>query len=196
MTLKDPYEVIISKLREYPNDVPVDKNGNVSEEFRQYVKLYFTPEEADFVQHLEVKPLSARELAKRSGKDRAETKQILKDLVDKALIQDIGGFSHFLTMAHFINIGLKSKKMMQRLGIKGPELYLKFFIEDKFYKRYESSDKGTPFTRVVPVEKALDYHSEISNVEEMHRLIDDCYAPIVTTPCPCRKRTDILGIRE
>ncbi|MFX0099630.1 MAG: ATP-binding protein [Candidatus Hodarchaeota archaeon] len=196
MTNEDPYEVIIKKLREYPNDVPLDKNGNVSEAFREYVKLFFTPEEAEIVQHLEVKPLRLREISKRLGKDRAETKKIMEELTDKALIQDIGGFSHYLTIAHFLNIGLKSSKMSERLGKKAAKLYQKFFVEEKFYKRYESSDAGTSFTRVIPVEKALDYHSEIKDAEEMHRLIDNAMDPIVTTPCPCRGRTDLLEIRE
>ena len=196
MTVEDPYDVIISKMREYPNDVPLDKEGNVSEAFREYVKLFFTPEEAEIVQHLEVKPLSLGKISKLLGKDRAETKKIMRELTEKALIQDIGGYSFYLTMAHFLNIGLKSKKMLERLGKKAAELYLQFFIEEKFYKRYESSDAGTSITRVIPVEQALDYHSEISNAEEMHRVIDNCLGPIVATDCPCRGRTDLLGIRE
>ncbi|MHA1147947.1 MAG: ATP-binding protein [Promethearchaeota archaeon] len=196
MTTEDPYEIIISKMREYPNDVPLDKDGNVSGAFRKYVKLFFTPEEAEVVQHLEVRPLGLREISKRLCTDRAKTKKIMKELVNKALIQNIGGYSHYLTMAHFLNIGLKSKKMLERLGKKAAELYMQFFIEEKFYKRYESSDAGTPLTRVIPVEEALDYHSEITNAEEMHRVIDNCTPPIVTTPCPCRGRTELLGIRE
>ena len=41
MSAKDAYEVIINKMREYPNDVPLDKDGNVSEAFRECIKLLF-----------------------------------------------------------------------------------------------------------------------------------------------------------
>ncbi len=192
----DPYEVIISKMREYPNDIPINKDGNISDAFREYIKLMFTPEEAEIAQHLEVKPLRLKVIAERIGKDTKETKQIMDEMAFKGIIQDIGGYSYFLTVAHLFNIGFKYSKALERLGKKGAELYQQFFIEEKFYKRYESSDKGTSLTRVVPIEKSIDYQSEITNAEEIHKLIDNCMLPIVATDCPCRNRTEILGVRE
>ncbi|MBD3254190.1 MAG: 4Fe-4S dicluster domain-containing protein [Candidatus Lokiarchaeota archaeon] len=192
----DPYEVILKKMREYPNDVPVDDEGNVSEAFKQYIKLFYTPEEAEIAQHLEIMPLSVKTIAERIGKPRKETKQILEQMAEKGIIQDTAGYSYFLTVAHLFNIGFKYSKALERLGKKGAELYQKFFIEEKFYKRYESSDKGTPLTRIVPIEKAIDHQSVITNAEEIHRILDNCSPPIVATDCPCRKRTETLGIRE
>jgi len=61
--IEDPYEVILKKMREYPNDIPVDTNGNISEAFREYVKLMFIPEEAEIAQHLEIKPQNIYEIA-------------------------------------------------------------------------------------------------------------------------------------
>ncbi|MFO8019049.1 MAG: 4Fe-4S binding protein [Promethearchaeia archaeon] len=191
-----PYDVIIDKMKEYPNDIPRDEEGNVSEAFKEYIKLFFTPEEAEIAQHLEIMPLSVRKIAERLGKDRKETRRILKDMADKGIIQDIGGFSYFITVAHLLNIGFKYSESLKRLGKKGAELYQKFFIEEKYYKRYESSDKGTSLTRIVPIDKAIDHQSIITNAEEIHKVIDNCLPPIVATDCPCRKRTETLGIRE
>ena len=196
MKRSDPYEVILSKMREYPNDIPVDENGDISEAFKDYIKLFFTPEEAEIVQHLEIMPLSIGKIAKRLGKPRKETKKILEDLADRGVVQDTGGYSYFLTVAHLFNIGFKYSKSLERLGKKGAELYQQFFIEEKFYKRYESSDQGTPLTRIVPIEKSIDHESLITNAEEIHRIIDNCMPPIVATDCPCRNRTETLGIRE
>ena len=36
----------------------------------------------------------------------------------------------------------------------------------------------------------------ISNAEEIHGILDTCNGPIVVTDCPCRNRTEILGVRE
>ncbi|TFG05952.1 MAG: 4Fe-4S dicluster domain-containing protein [Promethearchaeota archaeon] len=196
MEISDPYDVIIKKMREYPNDIPVDETGNVSEAFKEYLKLFFTPEEAKVAQHLEIMPLSVNEIAKRMGKSRKETKQILKNMADKGIIQDIAGYSYFVTVAHLFNIGFKYTKALERLGKKGAELYQQFFITEKFYKRYESSDEGTPLTRIVPIEKAIDHQSVITNAEEIHQILDNCIPPIVATDCPCRNRTETLGIRE
>ena len=190
------FDVILEKMREYPNDVPLDDDGNISSAFRDYIKLMFTPEEAEIVQHLDIKPLSINEIAKRIGKDRKETKSILKDMADQGIIQDIGGYSYFLTVAHLFNIGFKYSKAMERLGQKGADLFQQFFINDKYYKRYESSDAGTPLTRIIPLNKSIDRESLISNVEEIHGIIEDCQEPIVVTDCPCRNRTDLLGERE
>jgi ferredoxin/DNA-binding Lrp family transcriptional regulator len=192
---KDPYEKILENMREYPNDIPL-VDGEISEAFREYIKLLFTPEEAQIAQYLEVKPLSVRTISQRIGKSRKETKNILKDMADKGLIQDIGGYSYFITVAHLFNIGFKYSKALERLGEKGAKLYQQFFIEEKYYKRYESSDAGTSLMRIIPINKAIDRKSEILNVEEVHQILDNCQRPIVITDCPCRNRTEILGIRE
>ncbi|GAG83605.1 unnamed protein product, partial [marine sediment metagenome] len=102
-----------------------------------------------------------------------------------------------MTIAHLFNMGFKYSKAAERVGgIKAAELYQKFFIRDKFYHRYTSSDLGTSLVRVVPVNKAIDYESKVSNAEEIHGIIDTCQTPIMVTDCPCRKRAETLGIRE
>jgi hypothetical protein len=191
----DPYDRILENMREYPNDIPM-VDGKISEAFRQYIELMFTPKEAEIAQHLEVIPLSIGEICRRIGKDRKETKTILKDMAEKGIIQDIGGYSYFVSMAHLLNIGFKYSKALERLGKKGAELYLQFFIKEKFYKRYEASDEGTSITRVVPINKSIDSKSTVMIAEEVHGIIDHCQGPIVITDCPCRNRTEILGIRE
>ena len=40
----DPYEKILQNMREYPSDIPI-KNGKISEAFREFIILLFTPEE-------------------------------------------------------------------------------------------------------------------------------------------------------
>lgn len=192
---KDPYEKIIENMREYPQDIPIS-DGEVSKAFREFIELLFTPEEAEIAQYLEVRPQPVRILAKKIGKEKEEVEKILEDMADKGIIQDIGGYSYFLTVAHLFNVGYKYSKALERLGEKGAELYEKFFIEEKFYKRYETSDKGTSLMRVVPVEHSINYQTEILNVEEVHRILEDCQKPIVITDCPCRKRKEILGERE
>lgn len=192
----DTYNTIISKMQEYPNGIPLDKDGNPSKAFIEYIKLLFTPEEAEIAQHLEIKPLSVSQISKRIGKDRKETRRILEEMAYNGCIQDIGGYSFFLTMPHLLNIGYKYKKALDRLGKKSADLYQQFFIKEKFYKRYESSDKGTSLTRIIPIETVIDHSSEIVNHEVIHHLFDNCIGPIVITDCPCRNRTEHLGARE
>lgn len=191
----NPYDRILENMREYPNDIPMVE-GKISAAFIEFIKIMFTPEEAEIAQHLEVTPLSVREISKRIGKDRKETKRILQEMAEKGIIQDIGGYSYFIAMAHLFNNPYKYSKAFERFGKRGAELYVQFFIEEKFYKRYESSDAGTSITRVIPVNTAIDNQSMILNAEEIHGIIENCQKPIVITDCPCRKRTEILEIRE
>lgn len=193
--ITDPYEKILQNMREYPNDIPI-VDGNVSEAFRAYIKLLFTPKEVEVAQYLTVKPQSINRIAKKIGKSKEEIKEILEEMTNSGIIQDIGGYSYFLAMAYLLNMGFKNSKTFERLGKKGAELYHQFFVEEKFYKRYESSDAGTPITRIVPINTSIDHKSVISNAEEIHGILDMCKGPIVVTDCPCRKRTEILGVSE
>jgi len=191
----DPYEIILNNMREYPSDIPI-VDGKVSEAFREYIKILFSPKEAIIAQHLTIRPQSVNAISKKIGKNKEATKGILEDMTKKGIIQDVGGYSYFLAMAHLLNMGFKYSRTLKRLGKKGAELYQQFFIEEKFYKRYESSDKGTSLTRIVPINLSLDHQTTISNAEEIHDIIEKCMGPIVITDCPCRKRTETLGIRE
>ena len=191
----DPYERILQNMREYPNDIPI-VDGKISEAFREFIKLLFTLDEAKVAQYLTVKPQSVTKIAKKIGKSKEDVKKILENMTNSGIIQDIGGYSYFLAMAHLLNMGFKNSKTFERLGKKGAELYHQFFIEEKFYKRYESSDAGTPITRIVPINTSIDHKSVVSNAEEIHGILDTCKGPIVVTDCPCRNRTEILGVRE
>ena len=191
----NPYEVIIEKMKEYPAGIPM-RDGKVSPAFEEYIKLLFTPEEAEIAQHLEIRPLPVEVIAQRIGKPEDETKEILDRFTNSGAIHDIFGYSLFLIMPHLMNTGFKNSNAFKKLGRRGAELFQEFFIEDKFYKRYESSDAGTPQSRVIPIDKSIRHNNEIVNTEEVHRIIDECIKPIVITDCPCRGRTDLLGTRE
>ncbi|MFW9825267.1 MAG: ATP-binding protein [Candidatus Thorarchaeota archaeon] len=191
----DPYEQVLLNMREYPNDIPI-VDGEISEAFREFIKLLFTPEEAEIAQHLTVRPQSVGSISTKINKSKENTKEILEKMVENGVIQDIGGYSYFIAMPHLLNMGFKYSKTFERLGKKGAELYQEFFIKEKFYKRYESSDAGTPITRIVPIDKSIDHQSRVSNAEEIHGIIENCLGPIVITDCPCRNRTELLDIRE
>ncbi len=193
--LDNPYAVIIEKMKEYPSGIPM-KDGKVSPAFAEYIELLFEPEEAEIAQHLEIIPLPVEVIAQRVGKSEEETKRILDRFTEAGLIHDVFGYSLFLVMPHLMNTGFKNSNAFKRFGSRSAELFQQFFVEEKFYKRYESSDAGTPQSRVIPVGKSIRHNNEIVAAEEVHRIIDECTKPIVITDCPCRGRSDLLGTRE
>ena len=195
----DPYEKIIETMKkEYVNSIPL-VDGDVSESFREFIKMLFTPEEAEVAQYLTTRPQGAGKIAKKIGKSRAETKKILDEMTYNGLLHDMGnGYSHFMIMAHLLNMGWKYKKTAERVGgIKAAQLWEQFFVDEKFYKHYTASKKGNTVNRVVPVNTAIHYESKVNTAEEIHGIIDECSEPIVATDCPCRSRQDTLGnVRE
>ncbi|MHA1486807.1 MAG: hypothetical protein ACTSSC_06515 [Promethearchaeota archaeon] len=112
--ITEPYDKILHNMREYPNDIPI-VDGKVSESFRAYIKLLFTLEEAEVAQFLTVKPQSIIRIAKKIGKSKEEIKEILEAMTNSGIIQDIGGYSYFLAMAHLLNMGFKNSKTFERL---------------------------------------------------------------------------------
>jgi len=79
--------------------------------------------------------------------------------------------------------------------LKAAQLHTEFFIEDKYYRNYESSKKGTAIWRSLPVEQAIDPGVPIRDFEEAHRVIDE-QTSIALVTCPCRSRREKLGVRE
>jgi ferredoxin len=63
------------------------------------------------------------------------------------------------------------------------------------YKRYETGDQGTPVGRTIVVNKSLQYEEKILDCEEAYAVIDTA-KHIQLVPCPCRTRTEKMGIRE
>lgn len=80
--------------------------------------------------------------------------------------------------------------------IEAAKLYQEFFIKDEYYRHYESSDMGTQTWRTIPVKRALKPQEKILDSEEAHAIIDASVTDPVLSPCPCRTRTEKLGIRE
>jgi len=194
--IQDPYDQIIENMKEYPNGVPM-VNGEVSKAFKEYIKLLFTPEEAQIAQYLQIRPLPIKKISNLINKSENETKSILDSLADNGSIHDIFGYSHFLIMAHLLNMPFKlSTERTLAIREKAAELYQQFFIKEKYYKRYESSDAGTSVFRVIPINKLVENSTQISNAEEIHGIFNNCMEPITITECPCRQRTEILGNRE
>ena len=110
---KDPYERILQDMREYPNDIPI-VDGKISETFREFIRLLFTPNEAEVAQYLTVHPQSINRIAKKVGKSKEMIKDVLEKMTDSGVIQDIGGYSYFLAMAHLLEYGIQKFKNFRK----------------------------------------------------------------------------------
>jgi Pyruvate/2-oxoacid:ferredoxin oxidoreductase delta subunit len=170
--------------------------GSFSEAFIDYLKLLYTPEEAELVQHLRMMRnfTTAADVASVAGKDEEAVKKVLDDLLSRSFIVGLGGVYALPEIPLLVNIH-QFRLKAEPEDLEAARLYQQFFIKDGFYKYYESSEKGTPLTRVIPVEAAVEHKQKILDTEEAHRIID-AQSRLALVPCPCRTRTEKMGVRE
>ena len=195
MEANDLYLQIAKTLDQGPLTAP--RAGNeISRAFIEFLKLVYPAEQAEIVRHLSMpyKFLSAAQLAAAAGRDEAFVRQTLDALAARCAIIGVNGLYclpliPMLLNNHHFYASLKPD------DVAAAKLYQQFFIKEGFYKYYESSEKGTPVMRVIPVMRSIEPRQKVLDTEEAHRVIRDC-REIAMVPCPCRTRAEKLGSRE
>ncbi len=174
------------------------KGGDYSPAFLEYLELLFTPEEAEVASFLSVTPhrVTAEDIAERAGRPAEEIEPVLARLAEKGVIVGFGGQYMLPVIPLLINYHPFRNKDDEDT-MKAGKLYQDFFIKDGFHKYYVSSAAGTPQRRVVPVEQSVAGGQQVLSHEEVDYFLDQANMGAYTlAPCPCRNRTEKLGIRE
>ncbi len=195
MSGNDPYLKIYEKIERGPLGAP-KAGGEVSQAFLAFLKLVYTPDQAQVVQQLEVPYRFKKipEIAQAAGRDEAAVKSALDALAGKCAIIGINDM-YCLPMIPMLLNNHQFYARLQPEDLEAAKLYQQFFIKEGFYKYYESSEKGTPTMRVIPVRRSLEPSQKILDTEEAHKIIQSANH-LALVPCPCRTRTEKLGIRE
>ncbi|MFO8048572.1 MAG: 4Fe-4S binding protein [Desulfosudaceae bacterium] len=186
------------KFNEGPQTAPADAEGNPQPSFINHLQLCYTPEEADLLQHLD-RPgrfLSTQEVAERAGKPPEEVETILSSVNKKNGVLGMPGVYSLPPMPILFNIHQFYPEVKSD-DLKAAQLYQDYFIKDSFYRYYEGSMKGTPVFRTIPVDVVIEAEQRVLPAEEAHDFILN-HAPeeLALVPCPCRTRTEKMGIRE
>lgn len=174
------------------------KDGDFSPAFMEYLKIIFTPDDAEVASFLSVEPnlRSAEEVAELSGRPLEEVEKVLARLHEKGLILGLPGYYMLPPAPVLLNVhqifGADDEDTM-----KAADLYQEYFINEGFYKFYTSSAAGTPMRRAVPVEQSISEGQQVLSHEDIDSFLDqanmEAYALM---PCPCRTRTEKMGTRE
>jgi ferredoxin len=184
----------------------VDKNfqtapkagDDLSEAFIAYLKIVYTPEEAELVQHLFMPPefKTLEELADATGKSADDVQHILDPLIAKGFILVFKGLHCIPPIPRLVNLHMFYPDIHPQ-DREAARLYQQFFIKEKFYKYYGTSSKGTPVLRAIPIDKTIHPEEKTFSAEEAHQFIRDLPTEdFQLVPCPCRTRTEKLDIRE
>lgn len=196
--MKDaPYYRIAEGLDKNPTGAP--KLGDeFSPAFIALLKILYTPEEAEIIQHLKVfdKFTTIEQVAEITGKDVAEVADIIKQVKGKSGIIGEGGKYCLPPMVRVFNAYHYYPEIKPK-DVEAAKLFQNIFIKEGFYKPYESSAKGTPASRSIPIGKAIAKEEKILEAEEAHDLIRNLPTDdLALVSCPCRTRAEKLGIRE
>jgi len=192
-----PYRRLTKKLQMGTLGVPT-KDGDFSPAFQRYLRLLYTPAEAELASFLPVDPgrATATDVAEKAGRPVGEVEEALNRLVEKGVILGIGGLYLLPVMQVLLNI----HQFREGIGaddLKAAELYQDFFIRDGFYKFYQSSAKGTLRRRTVPVDQSISERQRVLSHEEIVAFLDRAtMGAMALVPCPCRNRTEKMGVRE
>ncbi len=191
------YRKLAERLDMNMTGVP-KKNGDFSESFLKYLGILFSPEEAEVASFLSVEPnrRTPAEIAEKSGRPVEELEPILNGLAERGVIIGLGEQFFLPIMPLLLNYHPfkdKDDEDTQKAG----ELYQEYYIKDGFYKFYESSAEGTPQRRAIPVDESVAGGQKVLSHEAIDHYLDQAnMGAFALAPCPCRNRTEKMGIRE
>jgi len=192
------YINLYKKIYANVQTAPRNSEGNASPAFMKFIKLSYTPEEAQILQHMErpLTPMPTRQIADLAGKPVDEVEAVLDALLKKNGVMGMTGVYTLPMMPMIVNRH-QFYPDVKPDDVKAAELYQEFFIKDEFYKFYEASMAGTPTLRAIPVGKTIAAEQKVLGAEEAHDFIMN-YASedMALVPCPCRTRTEKMGVRE
>jgi len=177
---------------------PKEVTGGLSKAFIEFLKIVYSPEESELVQHLQMhKPITIEEIVTASGMDEGIVTGILDSLSDRGAVTVQGGHKMQLpSIPMLLNLHNFYPEIKED-DLKAAELYQQFFIKEKFYRFYATSDKGTPVLRSIPIEQTIHPEEKTYTAEEAHALVNSLpNDDLALVPCPCRTRTEKMGIRE
>ncbi len=172
-------------------------NGDISKAFLAFLKIVYSPKEAELVQHLDVyAPKTAKELADISNIDIEVVKETLFPLTRRAALIGSKEKYRLPVIPSLLNLHMFYPDIKPN-DLEAAKLYQQFYIKEHFFKYYATSEKGTPMLRAIPVNKAIHPETKTFDAEEAHAFIKGLGTKdLALVPCPCRTRTEKLGIRE
>ena len=193
------YTNIAQKIEEQdPHTAPKAEDGSIHEAFISHLKLIYTPEEAEIVQHLNLLEdfTPTERLAEMTGKSLADVEKILASVHKKNGVVGLENLYCLPPIPLIVNANSFDPEVKPD-DLKAAALYQEYFIEGGFYKYYESTEKGTPMARIIPVNHAIEASQKVLAAEEAHDYISNHTSDELSlVPCPCRTRTEKMGIRE
>jgi Na+-translocating ferredoxin:NAD+ oxidoreductase subunit B len=177
------YQRLAQKLDELPNRFPRTESGI---ECRMLAKV-FTPEEATLSCAMNLEPEPAAAIANRARIDHKETRDTLKKMVAKGLIDLRKGEGEFTYALRPFVVGFYEGQL-PRMDKEMAELFEQYYKETKGGVLRPSP----ALHRVIPVGRAIPLKINIDPYEQATAFLENAQSWGVRE-CICRKQQHLLG---
>jgi Na+-translocating ferredoxin:NAD+ oxidoreductase subunit B len=179
----DIYHRLARTLDELPNRFPRTESGI---EYRMLAKI-FTQEEALLACGMNLEPETAAVISDRAGTDPRETRNTLKRMVAKGLLDLRKGEGEFTFALRPFVVGFYEGQL-PRMDKEMAELFEQYYLETK-----GAVLRPTPaLHRVIPVGRAIPFRINIDPYEQATALLEKAQSWGVRE-CICRKQQHLLG---
>jgi ferredoxin len=177
------YQRLAKRLDTLPNRFPATQSGI---ELRMLEKL-FTPEEANLAAVMQLEAESFTEIAIRAGIDPKVTRDTLKRMVAKGLIELKKGEGEFTYALKAFIVGFYEGQL-SRMDVEMAELF------EQYYRESQGSllREIPALHRVIPVERAIPVKVNIDPYERATEMLEGAQSWGVRD-CICRKQQQLLG---
>ncbi|VFQ46969.1 ATP-binding protein [Desulfoluna butyratoxydans] len=194
---KDAYIIIAERMNRNPMRVP-RVEGEFTPSFIEYLKLVYTPEEAEVVRHLDVLPafVTFEQVAEATGLSVEEVGRRIESAHHKNALVGMGTMFCLPPIPVLLNLHHFYSDLRED-DLEAITLYRDFFIDKGYGRYYETSEAGSPVFRTIPVEEAIRCGEKVMTSEEAHSFVESLSTEdFVMVPCPCRTRAEKAGDRE
>lgn len=183
-TFFDPYKELAVRLDSLPNGFPPTEDGA---ELKVLAKL-FTPEEAVLASKLKITLESAEQIAARLGVEYTPTRQLLKSMAGKGLI-NAGRIDDGLGygLLPFV-VGIYENQVGDLLDKELASLFENYYLQS-FSKVMEVRPA---FHRVIPVGENIKMNMQVAPYESAAGIIDKAQSWGLLD-CICRKQSALVG---
>jgi Na+-translocating ferredoxin:NAD+ oxidoreductase subunit B len=177
------YTRLAKRLDELPNRFPATQSGI---EFDMLAKV-FTPEEAELACAMDLNAEPAPVIAERAALDPKETRDMLKRMVAKGLIDLKKGEGEFTYALRPFVVGFYEGQLA-RMDVKMAELF------EQYYRETQGGvlRPAPALHRVIPVGRAIPITVNIDPYERASELLEKAQSWGVRD-CICRKQQHLLG---
>jgi Pyruvate/2-oxoacid:ferredoxin oxidoreductase delta subunit len=163
-------------------------------EFYEMVEELFTPEEAGINNAMPKGPFTARDMAKKLGRDETEVEEILEAMANKGLcmtlnIEGTQMYKGAMFMPGILEFQLMPGKTTERDKKIARLIHAYKKVCDE---NIDTTAMTFPAIRVITVDRTVETGNQVHTYDQVQTYIDK-YDPIAATTCFCRHSAALRG---